>query len=260
MTEHCENESLENILEVFNAVNNKELYKRPFGLMMQYVARCVNNFLKYKDSIDKFIFLNHIIKVHLFSPKKIEDALAEFIKSVSPAELTEYLKHFDSYPQKALNLIVKNSNMNDNNKFLVLLTNITHKTSTVDIVDTSKMINQLSGSVYDAHFFESSSDIFFKIIYSKDLDLHLKPFMQSIISYINTLPDEKLKGTKVINTLKWGKLLDVEDKSLNERVLILNQDDAIYNIEDYIILSEDCKNEEIKEFISKFLLTEVKSK
>ena len=184
----------------------------------------------------------------------------DIIHNVSIEELTEYLRHFDSYPQRVINFIVKSTNMDDNNKLLILLTNITHKSGHADLVETSKMINQLSGSVFDADFFESSSHIFFKNLYSKDLEFHCKPFMNSIISFIKTLPDDKLLGSKILNTLKWGKLFEIEDKTLNEKILILNQDDAIYNIEDYIILSEDCKNEQIKDFIIKFLLSEVKSK
>jgi hypothetical protein len=121
-------------------------------------------------------------------------------------------------------------------------------------------LNDLNGNVFDADFFEFESEIFFKILNSKEAEKYFKPFFGALLNHIKTLPDTELKSVKVLNTLKWLKLFEKEDEELIEKVLKLNQEIALNEIESYLFLCSSVKDEELKEFINDYLLTEVSDK
>lgn len=259
MTEISKSENYEKIMELLNCVESQALYKKSISSISTDLESCLKYIKTCQKSMSSCTYFKLVLKFYYRVPKLTERFLKELLKTTEKSELISHLHKNENFNLRTLVDLQKFfPNLTDNEKLGPFLINLNKDTTISDFVDTAKVFNSLSGSVYLSQTFEVLIHKWFKFMYFNKVENYFKPFLNNLNTFMLSLPETELRSQNALNTSKWLKTLGYLEDSLAEKLVLANKIHQTHNSLTLIYIGLKIKNPEIQDLIKNFLIPEVK--
>lgn len=232
--------------------------KKALVALAKVIENCLVNIHKDRELLSTDRYYKILFRFYRHANRLVHQYIEDLYKETEKSEMISLLRQkFNLNLQSLSDFYESFPEFTDNDKLYSVLININSNSTINEFIESRKLMNKLSGSVYSMDNFEILINKWYKFVYSKGINNYFIGFLKNLNNYMKTLPESEFSTNKALIITKMLRDLRCLDNSIAEKVALAHFEDFSNDQVLYLSIAYTSKSPQIQEIITSIILPEV---